>query len=243
MNLLFTICGNAMSIVVVLMLLGCGSGRPETMNPHHGAFFRTDWHPIHNDKQARNNAAPKKNNANIDARTGNVIRDAIVREALRLYRDGQKANHYGDRDIAEIFSRAGCPNCFETDTDAPAIVKTATRFKAYHTQRKPAEGDIILFHNQVDRNRNGRSDDWFTGAGIIVDAGRRKHVVVTRTGDIPRMIHVSPKGPMVRKYKGDIVNSYLRIPGPHDPKDAQYLSGQLYGGFVDAGVIVARHSK
>ncbi|MBN2716687.1 MAG: hypothetical protein JXX14_12605 [Deltaproteobacteria bacterium] len=168
------------------------------------------------------------------------MRDAIVREALQLYRSGKSAEHYGDGDVADVFNKAGYPGCWQTNDDVPKMVKKAVQLKAYRTKEKPEPGDLLLFHNQTDRNRNGKSDDWFTGVAIVVETGRHTHLAVTRTGGQPIKIFISPNGPMVRTYKGTTVNSFVRLPGPHDPLDAQYLSGQLYAGFIDSEVIVSR---
>ena len=226
------VCG----AILILTAGACGRLKTETPNPHHGAFFRTEWQPV----GAPSVTAASKRNPGVP-QTEKDFRDAIVRETLRMYKGGTKASHYGEKDVAPVFKNAGCPNCWPDSMDAPAMVKEAVRIQAYHTRARPEAGDLILFHNQVDRNRNGRSDDWFTGVAIVIDADRHSQVAITRTGGVPRRITISPEGPMIREYKGQVVNSFVRIPNPHDPTDAQYLSGQLYAGFIDSEAVFALH--
>ncbi|MBN2531034.1 MAG: hypothetical protein JXR76_31900 [Deltaproteobacteria bacterium] len=223
--------------------IACARGTSITSPPHHGAFFRTNWQPLHQDSNSkatsvRNSTRDKKNAGLVASR-----REAIVRESLKLYHSGKSAKHYGAPDVYSVFQSAGLTGCIAASDDAPDIVKKATRANAYFTREKPQSGDIVLFHNQYDRNRNGKSDDWFTGAAIIIEAGRRTHTAVTRTSGVPRLIRISPRGPMVREFRGKSVNSYVKIPDAHDPTDAQYLSGQLYAGFVDIDAFLRTCSR
>ena len=217
---------------------GCSGKNAGPPPKHHGSFFRTNWRDLYN--------APSKKTHNLPAtvseskKNDGILfpRESIVREALKLYHGKKAANHLGAPDVYAVFKQAGFSQCLSVTDDAPDIVKKATRANAYFTGERPKAGDLIFFHNQYDRNQNGKSDDWFTGVAIVIEAGRRTHTAVTRTGGVPRLVKISPEGPMVRLYRDKPVNSYVKIPGVHDPRDAQYLAGQLYAGFVNTEAFV-----
>jgi len=79
-----------------------------------------------------------------------------------------------------------------------------------------------------------------------VETQRGRHIVVTETGGIQRQIVLSPDGPMTHMHDGSVVNSFIRRPAKSDPPDAEYLSGQLYAGYIDVsrfGNNCARQTK
>jgi hypothetical protein len=220
---------------------GCATSTPPP--PHHGAFFRTSWQPLYTASHDSRASAgtPKKRTARNTADSVDAFRATIVAASLQLYRESESADHYGAVDIVRIFDRAGCSRCFAGMRNVPALVKEANRLHAYRSTDKPQPGDLILFHNQVDRNRNGQSDDWYTGVGVIIESGRHTYIAITRTEGRLRKVYITPDGPMVRTYNGAPHNSFVKIAKPHDPVDAEYLAGQLYAGFIDTGIVYGRY--
>lgn len=220
---------------------GCATAKPAPA--HHGAFFRTSWQPLYtasNGPRASAGTPQKSVNSNI-ANSIDAFRAHVVVAALQLYRESESANHFGAVDIVRIFDRAGCNKCFAGINSVPALVKEANRLHAYRSTDRPQPGDLILFHNQVDRNRNGQSDDWYTGVGVIIEIGRHTYIAITRTEGRLRKVYITPDGPMVRTYNGETLNSFVKIANPHDPVDAEYLAGQLYAGYVDTGIVYGRY--
>lgn len=94
-------------------------------------------------------------------------------------------------------------------------------------------GDLVLFHNTRDRNNNGRGDDRFTAAGVVLRrSGARVEFLVLRAGSA-RLGVLNMAQPNRRRVRGfRVENSYLRTITAADPPNTRYLAGQLLAGFV-----------
>ena len=110
-------------------------------------------------------------------------------------------------------------------------------------------GDLVLFHNTRDRNNNGRGDDRFTAAGVVLGrSGSRVEFMILRQGRASvgilnlaqpnrRRIHgpraaASSRSRSRRRGPARVENSYLRTISSADPPNTRYLAGQLLAGFV-----------
>ena len=140
---------------------------------------------------------------------------------------------FGCRDIADLFAALGKRVDWDASQPLSNLIRAAERRGAYDARRMPRPGDIVLFHNQTDRNGNHIADDWLTGCGIVLSREADTFRALTRTEHGPRIATVTPKIPSVRTRDGRILNSYVRVPGPNDPPNAEYLSGQLFAGAID----------
>lgn len=100
--------------------------------------------------------------------------------------------------------------------------------------RQASPGDLVLFHNTIDRDGNGKADDRYTTAGVVL--GRAAHQVsfiYLRQGHA-RLGTLSLNQPNRRRLPGSTKpsNSYIRTIKPADPKNTRYLAGQLLAGFI-----------
>ena len=99
----------------------------------------------------------------------------------------------------------------------------------YHTSR-PAIGDLAFFHNTVDRNRDGRWNDWHSLIGIVESIDDQDTItILVFTSQLER-IKLNLKYPELHKSKkGDILNSQLR------PNEGSQVgtSAKLFAGFAN----------
>jgi hypothetical protein len=125
--------------------------------------------------------------------------------------------------VETVFAEAGVP--------LPAVASTRSRseaiFRGARRERTPHAGDLAVFHNTYDRNRNGRADDLYSHVGIV-EAVHGAQVTI---------IHLSGSG--VQRLRLDLrhrasasQNSVLRRRGPGDSPRTKYLAGQLLAGFA-----------
>ena len=172
---------------------------------------------------------------------GGDVRGRMVAAARRWLRDGgeRPEQGYGARDVDEILAQVIPDLSWDAAGGLVALVSIARDSEAYRSDGRPRQGDVALFHNQQDVDANGAADDWLTGCAVVVDTDGPRFTAVTRTGHAPREIVVWPDGPSVETLDGEKVNSYLRIPSRADPKDAEYLAGDLYAGYVDVEALEA----
>lgn len=113
----------------------------------------------------------------------------------------------------------------------------ATYFKKKHRYAKiPQIGDIIIFHNTYDVNRNQRYDDYYTHTGIIT--GKRSDGTYTFIhGNAGRYIksgYINLDYPSKYKKKGKIINTFVRVRYKWMKKTDPVMSAQLatrFGGF------------
>lgn len=95
-------------------------------------------------------------------------------------------------------------------------------------------GDLVLFHNTRDRNNNGRPDDRFTAAGVVLDRSGHRVTFMILRGGYARVAVLNMEQPHMRRLPGRarLENTYLRVISPADPPNTRYLAGQLLAGFV-----------
>lgn len=100
-----------------------------------------------------------------------------------------------------------------------------SRRDAFNAVEPPAIGDIALFHNTFDRNEDGRNNDWFTFAAVVIDKNGPQ---LTLQG-----FHRKQTQPLVMnldKPTSSTDNTQLRQKRDSHPPFTRYLSGQLYAG-------------
>ncbi|MBN2341994.1 MAG: hypothetical protein JXX29_21775 [Deltaproteobacteria bacterium] len=232
--------------MLLILVIACDATHADGAPVHQGALFRTHWEEF--PSSIPKSEPPKRSEAHASmppkaSPESDNLRERIAAAAIALLDHPENKDQFGAADVQNVFKQVGLSACAPDDVDVPQLVKTATGNNSYATQAHPRKGDLVLFHNQYDRNRNGQSDDWFTGVGIVVERNRKSVVAVTRTGSTPKEIVLSPKGPMVHTHREKTVNSFVKVPTPHDPTDAQYLAGQLYAGFIDVEAFAAHCAK
>ncbi len=103
--------------------------------------------------------------------------------------------------------------------------------KLVYQSNTPAIGDLVFFHNTIDRNRDGRWNDWHTLVGIVesIDSNQTIRILIYRTDHIER-ISMNLKYPELDKNKkGQILNSQLR---PNEGAQKGTTS-KLFAGFAN----------
>ena len=161
------------------------------------------------------------------------IRSRMVSQAKALLSDGANGSGFGGQDLEMMLSKASASVEWKSSQGLDALVSLGRKKRAFHLDDSPEPGDIVLFHNQLDANLNGETDDWLTGCGVVTKRDGARFVAVVRTGNAPRKVVVWPDGPARRIVDGEQVNSFLRVPSRSDPEDTPYLAGQLYAGYLD----------
>jgi hypothetical protein len=98
---------------------------------------------------------------------------------------------------------------------------------------RPAPGDLVLFHNTRDANSNGKNDDLYSDAGVVIEIrGLRVRFIYLRRGRVLQGV-LNRKHPHRRRLTtATIQNTYLRIKRRNDPPRTRYLAGQLLAGFA-----------
>lgn len=171
--------------------------------------------------------------------SASIRRDAVAFARKRLETASWKTD-FGQTDIADLFAALKARVDWSKDNPLSDLIRAAERRKAFSAADLPRPGDIVLFHNQTDRNGNKTDDDWLTGCGIVTDTKDKTFNALVRTGRGPRSVVVTPGTPSVRVRTGRVINSFLRVPSPADPTDAEYLAGQLYAGRIDIDRLLSR---
>lgn len=96
----------------------------------------------------------------------------------------------------------------------------------------PRPGDLLLFHNTRDRNRNGALDDRHTAAGVVVKTSKGRTTFIYLRGHRARAGVLNLRRPHLRRLTGPrIQNTYLRSIHPSDPPGTRYLAGELLAGY------------
>jgi len=96
----------------------------------------------------------------------------------------------------------------------------------------PRPGDLLLFHNTRDRNRNGALDDRHTATGVVVKTAKGRTTFIFLRGRRARAGVLNLRRPHHRRLNGTrIQNTYLRSIHPSDPPGTRYLAGELLAGY------------
>jgi len=233
------------SLLVLAIAAGCG-GPPFDHPMASSPLLAAEWPvPFGAGPVSGKDGADGAGAAEVDGGVGGAdvggVRGRMVAAARLWLRDAAERPElgYGARDLDEILARAVPEVSWDAEGGLHDLVALARKLDAYRGDGRPRPGDIALFHNQYDANANGEADDWLTGAAVVVEADGPRFTAVTRTGRAPREIVAWPDGPSVEKLDGEKINSYLRIPDRADPKDAEYLAGDLFAGHVDIEALEA----
>jgi hypothetical protein len=113
----------------------------------------------------------------------------------------------------------------------------------YGAEREPLPGDLVFFADTYDRNRNGRTDDGITHAGLvtaILPDGTVEFLHRGSRGVARARLHLGTPD-LARTRDGAARNSALRAAGRGDPGGTPTLAGQLFAGFgrIDAARVAA----
>ena len=220
------------SVIIALFLLnvlivGCGGVRFEHDPISYSAPAAAFWvSPLETHASAAEPKAPLRRKAVAFAEE-RARSEAIIRD-------------FGQTDAADLFDALKKRVGWTADKPLSTLIQAAERRDAYDSRKLPRPGDIVLFHNQADRNNNRIADDWLTGCGIVLDRRDRTFTALARTGRGPRVVIVTPQTPSIRSRDGRVINSYLRVPSAADPPDAEYLAGLLFAGSIDITNLLAR---
>ena len=125
-------------------------------------------------------------------------------------------------------------NGVDLDTAGKTIAEVyqfAFSRKLVYQSTKPAIGDLVFFHNTVDRNRDGLWNDWHSLVGIVetIDKDETISVLVFMTDKVDR-IYLNLKYPELHKgKKGQVLNSQLR----NNEGAQKGTSAKLFAGFAN----------
>lgn len=173
-------------------------------------------------------------------RDASTLRQQAVSFAKKRLSASSRISDFGQTDLEAMFTALNARVAWSAEKPLSKLLRAAERRKAFDAQAAPLPGDVVLFHNQTDRNRNSKFDDWLTGCGIVSNVDGPTFSAVVRTGHGPRLVYVTPRTPAVRTRNGRVINSFLRVPSRKDPPDAEYLSGLLFAGCIDLMKLVAK---
>ena len=219
-------------IILGIILLNC-SGMSTAKQPlFHSPLANTEWSAASKDSLRSPHSSGDKAKQKIDAED---LRGKMIAFANALLEEAPNngSHGYGAEDLEAAFREAGLDIQWQAEQGLARLVERAEKSSAFYASASPRPGDIALFHNEWDANANGEADDWLTGCGIVTSGAGPHFTAVVRTDHVPRRAVISPDGPMRRIADGQLVNSFLRVPKKSDPRDAEYLAGQLYAGYID----------
>ena len=111
------------------------------------------------------------------------------------------------------------------------LYQHAFTHKLVYQSTKPAIGDLAFFHNTVDRNRDGRWNDWHTLIGIVesIDQDETITILTYQTNKIER-IQLNLKYPELQKgKKGQTLNTQIR---PNEGAQ-KGTTAKLFAGFAN----------
>lgn len=94
-------------------------------------------------------------------------------------------------------------------------------------------GDLVLFHNTRDANRNRALDDGWTDVGVVVRTRGARIEFVFLRGARAQLGVLDLRRPHRRRSRGGrLTNTFMRIKRRDDPPRTPYLAGQLLAGFA-----------
>lgn len=98
---------------------------------------------------------------------------------------------------------------------------------------EPSPGDLVFFSNTFDRDADGRTDDWFTMAGVVESVQGNGTIVFIGVceGEVRRMVFAPERPSAGADTRGDTLNSPLRIKSLSDRPFTKYLAGELFAAF------------
>lgn len=137
--------------------------------------------------------------------------------------------------VRAAFAAEGCT---EGPTGAFGDGGTATLFEYCKDagllhRESAAPGDLVIFDNTYDRNRNRKSDDPLSHVGIVTGGRDDGTVIFVHVGSGRiRKGHMNLERPWARKDKdGNALNDQLRARKKNDPKGTRYMAGELFRAY------------
>jgi len=123
----------------------------------------------------------------------------------------------------------------ESESLAKALYeKLNEKDRVYGPAHSPVAGDLIFFHNTLDRDKDGRADDWFTMAAVVErsDGDGTVTLIGYARGAIRRM-HMNLKHPSIRRNEitNKTHNDLLRAKSMEDRPFTAYLAGELFASY------------
>lgn len=98
---------------------------------------------------------------------------------------------------------------------------------------EPRVGDLVIFDDTWDRNRNGALDDPATHAAIVIGFEPNGTVLVyNRVRSGHRVFRMNPRYPERLTLNGRRINDFLRRKRKTDPKGTRHLTGGLLSAYV-----------
>lgn len=113
------------------------------------------------------------------------------------------------------------------------IYDTLKKYKRiYRYDDRVKIGDLIFFNNTYDKNRNRRLDDFFTHIAIVVGVDKNRTIkYVHRSSNGIEYGYMNLRFKHRYKFKGRVVNSFLREQRKFDTRNTKYYSGELFFAF------------
>ena len=169
-----------------------------------------------------------------------AARTLIGHTGTHIYRNGKQYPNDCSGMVRSVFDSVGI-DVFAEAANAPSGSNgVAIIYHAYKNQswadiaRKPRTGDLIVFNNTYDKNKNKRWDDPLTHVAIVTGIEENGTVV---------MIHHVNSG--IRRYRmnfdkrnisienGVRYNNALRVRPASDPDRTKYLTSNLFYRYID----------
>lgn len=118
------------------------------------------------------------------------------------------------------------------DNAVTAMWRTAVANGAFH-EGPPLPGDLVIFRETYDRNRDGKVNDGLTHVGVVESVDEDRVVTfIHRGGKGVARARVDPSRPNVRQDEtGKVINDWVRH---RDRTGASRLAGELFVGYVAA---------
>lgn len=90
----------------------------------------------------------------------------------------------------------------------------------------------MVFDQSRDANGNHRLDDPRSDVGVVIARRGARIAFVYLSGERVREGVLDLRRRGVRRRRGRLLNSYVRIKTPRDAARTRYLAGELLAGFV-----------
>ncbi|MDH5720677.1 MAG: CHAP domain-containing protein [Spirochaetia bacterium] len=108
------------------------------------------------------------------------------------------------------------------------------KFWTNHKKKMPRPGDLILFKNTYDKNKNGKWDDNFTHVSVVTGVEKNGTIAFihhVRNGIQRYRMNLDKK--KIHKENGVKFNDYLRRRPKQDKQSEKYLSSNMFYGFLE----------
>ncbi len=111
-------------------------------------------------------------------------------------------------------------------TSVPALYRAcAKKAKVHFEGKKLRPGQIAFFHNTFDANGDGRNNDWYTHAAVVVEVGGKGRATLAAFQD-GGVVEVQ----MNLSAPGGEGNDQLRPRRDEDAPFTRYMTGELFAG-------------